>query len=34
MAVEIGTATDGLDFYNKLIAFLTTNAELVGLDQN
>lgn len=34
MAVEIGTATDGLDFYNKLLAFLTTNTELVGLGQN
>lgn len=34
MAVETGTATGGLDFYNKLISFLTTNAELVSLGQD
>src|SRR5690349_2247020 len=30
MALETGTATDWLDFYNKLRDFLTTNADLVA----
>lgn len=33
MAVEQGTATNFVDFYNKLRNFLTTNATLVGLSQ-
>lgn len=34
MAVQIGTATNFLDFYNKLRDFLTTDPTLVGLGQN
>ncbi len=34
MAVEIGTATDHVDLYNKLYQFLTGNAELVAAGQN
>lgn len=33
MAVEIGTATDHVDLYNKLYQFLTGNAELVAAGQ-
>ncbi len=33
MATATGTATDYLDFWNKLIAFLTTNATLVAAGQ-
>jgi hypothetical protein len=33
MAVEQGTATNFVDFYNKLRDFLTTNTTLVGLGQ-
>lgn len=33
MAVEIGTATDAADLYDKLISFLTTNADLVSAGQ-
>lgn len=34
MAVEIGTASGHIDLLNKLVTFLTTNAELVSLGQN
>lgn len=34
MAVEIGTATDHVDLYNKLYTFLTSNADLVAAGQN
>jgi len=34
MAYQTGTATDAADLYQKLIDFLTTDAELVGLSQN
>lgn len=34
MAYETGTATDYLDLYNRLIAFLTTDPELVAETQN
>ena len=33
MAVEIGTATDHVDLFNKLYTFLTANADLVGAGQ-
>jgi hypothetical protein len=33
MAVETGTASNAQDLYDKLIAFLTTNADLVAADQ-
>lgn len=33
MAVEIGTATDHVDLYNKLYTFLTSNADLVAANQ-
>lgn len=34
MAFQTGTATDCFDLYEKLIAFLTADAELVGASQN
>ena len=33
MAVEIGTASSAADLYDKLISFLTTNADLVTAGQ-
>ena len=33
MAFETGTTTGSTDFWNKLIAFLTTNVDLVAADE-